>query len=304
MAGAFWTAAAVAVTFEALRRQRPRGPWALGLALLTGFASPLWSWASRSDSIRSPGGAARRSHAVARLAPRRRSTRARLRLRRRGCVSLGPRLFARLGGPARDAPLCPIQIVDEPGRRFSRPRESGPRFLCLWGLRAMAGPPFLPQLADFAPAAFAAYLVAPGRSLVAFAPVAGLAAAALIRREQPRWLVRGGGTVVLVAVLQIACLPDPWGPQSFGPALLAPLVPLFAAMASGVPSKGLRWGALIALPIFFAHGAVVFAGSGWDSRPSAGGSSRRGLGHDRLAVFGPREKPASPRPHPAEPSRI
>ena len=53
VAGGFWTAAAVAATFAALRMV-VSGTTALVLALFAGFASPLWSWASRSDTIEAP----------------------------------------------------------------------------------------------------------------------------------------------------------------------------------------------------------------------------------------------------------
>jgi hypothetical protein len=291
VAGAFWTAAAVAVTFEALRTL-DTGAAALVLALLVGFASPLWSWASRSDSTEAP--------AAALVA---------------GLLWLGVRRAAdsSLASPPADfasgalaacvwgvdpslglaAPLATLACVrSRPWTRkaalFAAAGATAAA-LAVWRLGLARGANLhdtLPRFSAFDPAVLAAYVVSPGRGLVLFAPVTALAVAAVLRRDEPHRLVLGSGLAVLVALVHLACLGDPWGPQTFGPALLAPFVPLLAAMASGLPALGLRWGSLVALPVALAHATVVLDGrSAWDSR-------RVPVAHPD-AVWDPRDSPFS-----------
>ena len=272
VAGAAWTAAAVAVTFEAVSTLAA-WPTALGLALLAGFASPLWSWASRSDTIEAPA-----TLVVALLLW--------LAVRRAGDSSLASPLgdFASgalasflwgldpsLGVAAPLATLVCVRVAHwTRGAALFAAIGAGAAALLVWRLhtaRGAAVPALLPRLDAFDPGLLGAYLVSPGRGLLLFAPVAGLAVAGLLRRDEPRRLVRGSGLAALMALVNVACLDDPWGPQSFGPALLSPVVPLLAVMASGLPALGLRWGSLIAVPVVFAHGTAVLDGRfTWDAR--------------------------------------
>jgi hypothetical protein len=268
VAGACWTAATVAVTFAALRTI---ASWttALVLALLAGFASPLWSWASRSDTIEAPSTlvvavmlwlAVRGTRGSARAT-------ALLALASGALATILWFLDPALGVATPVAILCvrpwpwtrPAALVAGAGM--------GAALLVGWGLATAGGMSLLPHLQAFDAAVFAAYLVSPGRGLVLFAPVAGFSVAALSRADEPRRLVRGSGLAVLVALAHVACLDDPWGPQAFGPALLSPVVPLLAVMAAGLPAVGVRWGSLVLIPVVLAHAAVVLDGGyRWDRR--------------------------------------
>jgi hypothetical protein len=136
------------------------------------------------------------------------------------------------------------------------------------------------------PAVVAAYLVSPGRGLPFFVPLAVLAVAALLRGDEPRRLVRRCALTVAIVLAEAACLDPPWRAEGFGPSSLAPYVPLLAAMAASLPSRGLRWGALLALPAVVAHGGAVFVGGHtWEER-------RDPVGHP-LAVWDARDSPFS-----------
>jgi len=113
----------------------------------------------------------------------------------------------------------------------------------------------------------AAYLASPGRGLLFFAPIAVLAALAVVRADPPRRVVLCGALVVGVALLELATRREPWGALGFGPTLLAPCIPVLAVMAGCLPRAWIRAGALLSLPVALAHGASVFAaGHTWDER--------------------------------------
>jgi hypothetical protein len=267
VAGALLAGATVAVTFEALKAVVFQGS-ALVLALLAGFASPLWSWASRTDTIEAP-----TALVVALLlwlaarGPRGSPVATALRAGASGVLAallwgLDPSLGAAF-------PLAMlVSVRGEPWtRRDALLSATGAVATALLVWRLGTGPGLLPHLTAFDPAAFAAYLVSPGRGLVLFVPITALAVAAVLRRDEPRRLVRGAGLAVLVALAQVACLDDPWGPQTFGPAFLAPILPLLAVMASALPMRALRWASLISLPVVVAHAAAVRDGRfTWDAR--------------------------------------
>jgi hypothetical protein len=266
VAGAFWTAAAVAVTFEALRTVAS-GEIALVLALLAGFASPLWSWASRSDTIEAP--AVLVVALLLWLAVRRtESSSAASAPGELGSGALASCLWGLDPSLGALAPLAMLLLVRwRPWTRraalLSALGAAG-MAIALWRLGIA---PAAEPLRRFSAEALAAYLVSPGRGLLLFAPVTVLALAALLRGDEPRRLVRGSALAILVALVQVAGLADPWGPQAFGPALLAPILPLLAVMASGLPARALRSAALIALPALIAHGAIVLDGRfAWDAR--------------------------------------
>jgi hypothetical protein len=267
LTGASWTGAAVAVTFEALRTL---APWsaALGLSLLAGFASPLWSWASRTDTLEAP--AALAVALLLWLAVSRRAATG-MPAPANGLVAGALASFLWGADPSLGV-MTPLAILA--GVR-GKPWAGRDALFAVTGSAAAAlgvwrlgrTPAALPRFATFDAAAFAAYLVSPGRGLFLFAPIAALAAAALFRRDGPRRLVRGAAVASLLALVQVACLADPWGPQAFGPALLAPCMPLFAVMACGLPTAGIRAGLLLALPAALANATAVFQGGyPWEAR--------------------------------------
>jgi peptidyl-prolyl cis-trans isomerase A (cyclophilin A) len=117
------------------------------------------------------------------------------------------------------------------------------------------------------PEVIAAYLASPGRGLLFFAPIAPLAVVALLRRDPPRRILLGGTLVLAAALLELAARREPWGPLGFGPTLLAPYVPILAAIAGCLPRTWIRVGALLSLPAALAHGTSVLAGGHtWDER--------------------------------------
>ena len=122
-------------------------------------------------------------------------------------------------------------------------------------------------MSAFDPAVLAAYLVSPGRGLLLFAPVAGLAVAALARGDEPRRLVRGSG-------LAGARGPDAGGlpRRSLGPTGLRagpPLADRSAARGHGRGPSGP--GRSLGIAGRLAHrvgpgAAVLDGGYGWDRR--------------------------------------
>ncbi|HSD28374.1 MAG TPA: hypothetical protein VLL75_13820 [Vicinamibacteria bacterium] len=270
LAGAFWAAAAGAATFLALEpRTTPMGAYLL--SFLAAFASPLWSGASRSDAPQAPAAfvvaavlclAARRSH-VSALA------------QRAGDVATGVLCVLLF--------LLDSTLVLAPAALMAWGLASGsgtrPRDAVLAAVGAAAGALVAllvfptPRLADaarlsaFDLTSFAAHLVSPGRGLVFFAPLVVLAAAALVRGDGPPRLVRGGALVWLAALAETASLDPQLMPQGFGPVTLAPYVPVLAVMAAPLPLPGVRWGAVLALPVAAAHaGAVFLGGHTWEAR--------------------------------------
>ncbi len=271
VSGAFWTAGAVAVTFATLRTLAS-GTTALLLALLAGFASPLWSWASRSDTTEAPSTlvvAVMLWLAVRGTGDSARATALRA-LASGALAAILGLLDPALGVVTPVAILCVRRLPWTRQTALLASVGAGATALLGWALTRPPGMTYeslLPPLLAFDPAVLAAYLVSPGRGLVLFAPVACLAAAALARGDEPRRLVRGSGLAALVALTQVACLGDPWGPQAFGPALLSPVVPLLAVMAAGLPALGARLGSLVGLPVVLIHAAAVLdGGNGWDRR--------------------------------------
>jgi hypothetical protein len=271
LTGAFWAAAAVAVTFLALEH-RTTPLRAYLLCLLAAFASPLWSGASRSEAPQAP--AAFVVAAVLWLASRRSHVSAVA--QRAGDVATGALfvLLFLLDSTLVLTPAALLVFACLAGASESRPRDAL-RAIAAAAAGAMGAVVVFPtpRLADaarllaFDPASFAAHLVSPGRGLVFFAPLAVLAAAALVRGDGPRRLVRGGALVWLAALAETASLDPLLMPQGFGPVTLAPYVPVLAVMASPLPLRGLRSGALLALPVAAAHAAAVFlAGHTWEER--------------------------------------
>jgi hypothetical protein len=90
--------------------------------------------------------------------------------------------------------------------------------------------------------------------------------AAIAAPGAPRW-VRIGAIVLALVLAVLACRIEPWGPEGFGPSVLAPCLPLLAAMASGLSVSWVRVGAILSIPVVVAHGAAVFEGGHtWDER--------------------------------------
>jgi hypothetical protein len=278
LTGAAFTAAAVAVAFSALGRLTTPGS-ALVLALLAGFASPLWSHASRSATplapaalavsvllwraTRAPGtDAAERSWdllsgalggALVLLDPTHPVSPlllvALVRARPWTWTGVGAALVGALGAATAVAALPPAEGFSSL-TAFSQVHDSAhPRF-------------GLPQ-ADV----LAALLVSPGRGLVFHVPLVALAAAAVVLGREPRWLVRGAALALAVALAESASLDPPWGVDGFGPVSLSAFVPVLAAAAATLPAGGIRWGALFPLPAALAHaGAVFLGGHTWHER--------------------------------------
>jgi len=264
VAGAFFAAAAVAVTFAALARLVDP-PLALLVCLGAAFASPLYSTASRSSS---PAGVA--ALCMASIV----------------WLALGPGAWRALGRGAAVAALyflrptsllAPLALLATVGRGAHPRPDDGIRPLVLGA--TLAG--VLLGLIDDAIAgrhrwgapdlaAVAAYLVSPGRGLFVFAPVALLAVAGLARARGPTHharLVRGCALAVAVALLEVAGLEQWWGGYGFGPHRLAAYIPLLALMAAFAPRRLVAWSPLLFVPAALLHAAFVFRGGHlWDER--------------------------------------
>lgn len=265
--GSLCTAGAVALTFLALRR-RTSGTGGLLLALGVAFASPLWSWTSRADPPETL--AVLLVAALLWLPAQARP------------LFWGDTPGVAAGGLAAGLLfLDPVSLAATPAlamlARQPSSRSSwaallgggaGTTTLLVW-LQGMPPDGLLTWLQGrFGapdPIVASAYLVSPGRGLVWFAPVVGLAALALRRGATP--FARHGALVVLAVLVESSFRREPWGPLGFGPTLLAPYLPLLALMAAELPVSWLRAGALLSLPAALAHGGAVFAGGHtWDER--------------------------------------
>lgn len=223
---ALCTAGGVALTFLTLRRFAPM-EGALLLAVTAAFASPLWSWTSRSDMS----GAAATLVVAALLWLSIGRTERASRLANASDLALGA--------------LAAVLII------LGTPSLVGAAPSAHFDATVLAGYLVSPGrgLVFFAPLAV----------LVIAALLRGSGPRRVVWGGALVWLA------VLVDVAWRRA--EPWGPLGFGPTILAPYVPLLAVMAAGLPKAWLRAGALLSIPAALAHGAAVFVGGHtWDER--------------------------------------
>ena len=276
VAGAFFTAAALGVTYAVLLRLTGSIS-SLAVTLGAAFASPLYSVASRE--LWNHGPAALLLSAILWLS-----------FRTSGAALVGGAACVATTYFVRHAALVPAAVLflvlhwralaEAPRRGLLLAASGGAAAslpLALLNQAAMGNPMggyAALQVFEYRwglprPEALLAYLVSPARGMLLFAPVTLLAIVGL------RWAWRRPGArfvwaclaAVSAAVIQLACYGPWWGGWAFGPRMLTEYVPLLAVMAGFCPPRAIALGCALSVPIAGIHAAYVFKGGhSWDER--------------------------------------
>ena len=276
VAGAFFTAAALGVTYAVLLRLT--GPISsLAITLGAAFASPLYSVASRE--LWNHGPAALLLAAIVWLSLR--TTSAAL---VGGAACVAATYFVR---HAALAPAAVLFLVLQWRALRDQPRR-GLALAALGGVAASLPLALLNQAAMGNPMggyaalqafeyrwgfpkteALLAYAVSPARGMLLFVPVTLLALGGLrfaARRPHAR-LAWACLAAVVTALIEIASYGPWWGGWAFGPRMMTEYVPLLGVMAAFCPARAIALGCALCAPVVAIHAAYVFKGGhSWDER--------------------------------------